>query len=235
MWVTHFWHDLDLKSSPEMSSYQDFALEDICYKLKWWNDKEWHHVMHPSVLPWQLKAPGQAGVTAKAGTGHQGREALQFPAQAEEGTNTCQRGFGTLVSPWFGEETASPLEVPSSPHFLQLDLKPCNLAWTVRANGVLSSVPVGAELQFKTAPISQPPALLASSRASLGPGTLGCIPWDIFPQKTCCIFHAVFIFVRETFFIKLNFLRNWINKEIFKTLNFQGSGKRETALHKRST
>lgn len=208
MWVTHFWHDLDLKSSPEMSSYQDFALEDICYKLKWWNDKEWHHVMHPSALPWQLKAAGQAGVTAKAGTGHQGREALQFPAQAEEGTNTCQRGFGTLVSPWFGEETASPLEVPSSPHFLQLNLKPCNLAWTVRANGVLSSVPVGAELQFKTAPISQPPALLLPPEPAWG-----LAHWDAFPEifslKKPAVFSMLFSFLSGK-----HFSWNWIFSEI---------------------
>lgn len=51
--------------------------------------------------------------------------------------------------------------------------------WAVRANGILSSVPVDAELQFEKSPHFSAPSTPASSWcASLQsqPGTLGCTP-----------------------------------------------------------
>lgn len=131
------------------------------------------------------------------------REALELPAQGEEGTNTCQSGFGMLISPlvWGGYYII--FWGSFQPNFLKLNLKPCNM--TLRTNEILPQSQWLLNYSFKTAPISQLPSTTASS-------------WCAFPaifslKNICCIFHAVFIFVWETS-VKLKFPWSWNFSEI---------------------
>lgn len=194
--------------------------------------------MYPSALPWQLKAPCQSVMTAKAGTGHWGR-LWNLQHRAEEGTNMSQSGFGMLILPlvWRGYYSIS--WGPFQPSFSEAESETvqCDFGCEDKSDPPSPSGCWTAVL--KQHPFLSSPALLLlptvpSSTALTWPATLWHIPCSIFPSKNLPFFHAVFIFIWETS-VKLKILRNGINKEIFETLNFWGSGNRESALHKRST
>lgn len=155
--------------------------------------------MYPSALPWQLKAPCQSVMTAKAGTGHQ-RRLWNFQHRAEEGTNTCQSGFGMLIFALlcFGKDTTSSLEVPSSPQSqaksetMQQDFD-CENKWDPPPSprvcwaAVLKQHPFLSSLDYCLLLVCQLPQL-----------TWGLSHCDAFPTRFCfqkCCFFMLFSFL----------------------------------------
>lgn len=170
-------------------------------------------------------------MTAKAGTGHQGR-LWNFQHGAEEGTSKHLWGWLWYADLAFGFGRID--------HLLR-SLSACYLI-SYRFSYAKSETmqfafrlwqQMGSFLQsqwvlncsFKQHPFLSFLALLllrsvpASTFLTWGPAKLWFIPYCINPKKSCCIFHPFFSFIQEAS-IKLKFLRYGTKKEIFKALNF---------------
>lgn len=204
------------------------------------------HMLQAEIMKWQGVTPCNislcCAMTAEGsmpvcddskGWNRSPREALEFPAQGWGRDKRVRVSLACWSRLWFGEDATSFLEVPSRPHFLKLNLKPCNMTlWEqMRSSPQCQHV---LNCSFKAAPISQLPSTAASSQCAsshnpdLGPVPLWCIPCCIFLPEICPIIWYLHFYLgnfsEAGIFVILKFLRNEINKEILKTLYFQGSG-----------
>lgn len=136
------------------------------------------HMLQAEIMEWQGVTPCNVSLccamTAEGsmpvcddskGWNRSPREALEFPAQGWGRDKRVRVALACWSRLWFGEDATSSLEVPSRPHFLKLNLKPCNMTlWEqMRSSPQCQCV---LNRSFKSAPISQLPGTAASSQCA---------------------------------------------------------------------